>query len=155
MHSRAHAVASLCLVTALAGVALGTGCSAKSAAPADAAAPTQQQYQPGYPQGDATTGAAPTAAIQNPFATGPDAMSELDRAEHDFENAVTGKDSMGQPLSAGTDTCQTVCKALASMRNAADHVCELAKDRCDDAKSRVTRAENRAKESCPLCAAPT
>jgi hypothetical protein len=79
---------------------------------------------------------------------------ELDRAERELEGALAGKDAQGEPLSSG-DRCTVVCKALGSMRRSADEICKLEPARCDAARSRVSKAELRAKDACPACAAPT
>lgn len=134
--------------------ALGPGCAArepmagppgtsnKEAAVADAAAPNESKYptpsQAGYP---AISSADPSVT--------------LDAAEKALDLALDGKDMAGVPLSTAADRCTLVCKALDSMRSAAAHVCELDQSRCDGVKTRVQRAEQRAKDSCPSCATPT
>jgi MYXO-CTERM domain-containing protein len=51
--------------------------------------------------------------------------------------------------------CATACRALDSMRRAADHLCELDPgDRCAKARQRVTAATDRVRASCPDCAQP-
>ncbi|MGZ3419081.1 MAG: hypothetical protein ACXVEE_14515 [Polyangiales bacterium] len=61
-------------------------------------------------------------------------------------------------LAAAGGTCVTMCKALQSMMNAADRICELAKDgpaedqkRCAEARSKVTEALARVRAACPDC----
>ena len=77
-----------------------------------------------------------------------DAAADMAKAEKDLSEALDS--SRAIPLT--TDRCAIVCKALASMRVAAGHLCELtADDRCDDAKTRLARAESRAREACPVC----
>lgn len=132
--------------------ALGPGCAArepmagppgagnKEAATADAAPPSESKFpsQAGYP---AVSSADPNLT--------------LDAAEKALDLALEGKDMAGVPLATTGDHCALVCKALDSMRSAAAHVCELDQSRCDGVKTRVQRAEQRAKDSCPSCATPT
>jgi len=70
------------------------------------------------------------------------AQGELDDAQAAF-------------TAAGTD-CASLCKALASMSRATDHLCELAKEggdakRCDDAKTRLDAAQTKVKSTCGGC----
>jgi hypothetical protein len=56
---------------------------------------------------------------------------------------------------SGGGRCPVACKALASMRRAADLVCELAgraDAQCSDAQSRVTRSQSTVERACPRCA---
>jgi hypothetical protein len=41
------------------------------------------------------------------------------------------------------------------MRRSADQICNLDASRCTDARARLTKAEERAKNSCPACSTPT
>jgi len=80
-----------------------------------------------------------------------EAEAALTSAEQDLDKLV-GTDPKPTPLS--TDGCVTVCKAIASIRNAAEHVCALSPDepaRCESAKGRADRAAERAKSACPTC----
>jgi hypothetical protein len=83
------------------------------------------------------------------------AAADLDSAEKELELALADKDAAGQPLATGTDRCTLVCKALASMRRSADQICGIDASRCEGARARVTKAEQRAKDACPVCATPT
>jgi hypothetical protein len=105
-------------------------------APGFAAPPGQQQYQ--MPSYDVSSAAA-----------------DLDTAEKELDLALADKDAAGQPLATGTDRCTVVCKALASMRRSADQICGIDASRCEGARARVTKAEQRAKDACPACATPT
>ena len=74
----------------------------------------------------------------------------LSKANDEFETAAT-------QLGAASD-CATMCKALASMRKAAEHLCELTKDggddekkRCDGAKEKLVSAEAKVKATCGGC----
>jgi len=52
--------------------------------------------------------------------------------------------------------CATACKALDSMRRAADRLCQLDPgDRCAKARQKVADATARVNASCPSCAQPT
>jgi hypothetical protein len=66
------------------------------------------------------------------------------------------KDDKAAPASNGAeDPCAVACRALASMRSSADHLCQLSGDgdgRCDDARARVRGATQRVKSVCPACA---
>jgi len=95
-----------------------------------------------------TGGAAPPdSAIKGPV-TAP--KTELVQADDDFAAAES-------QLSAAGD-CVAMCKALASMRKATDHLCALTKDggdddkkRCDGAKEKVASAEAKVKSTCGGC----
>ena len=51
--------------------------------------------------------------------------------------------------------CATACKALDSMRRAADRLCQLDPgDRCAKARQKVSDAKDRVRASCPSCAQP-
>lgn len=112
----------------------------------DAAAPGQYQQQ--YPQ---QTAAAP----QFPNVGSTLNLAQEEAAFEMFEKqtgfAIEGKTQLGEPLSAGTDRCVNVCKALASMRASAEHICQLDTGRCTSVKERVERTEKRAKDACPSC----
>ena len=52
-----------------------------------------------------------------------------------------------------TSDCVSACKALNSIRRAADRICELAPGpRCDAARSKADVATKKVKEACPECA---
>ena len=77
-------------------------------------------------------------------------VSELGTASDELDAAAT-------QLGAASD-CAAMCKALASMRKAADHLCALTKDggddekkRCDGAKEKVAAAETKVKTTCGGC----
>ena len=60
-------------------------------------------------------------------------------------------------LSAGNE-CGSMCKALASMKRATEHLCELTQGgsgtdqkRCIDAKAKLESAQAKVKASCPAC----
>jgi hypothetical protein len=60
----------------------------------------------------------------------------------------------GDAKALATDDCGAACKALASMRRAADRICALddAGRRCADARSTVEEASRRVRAACPDCA---
>ena len=93
--------------------------------------------------------------LQMPSYNVSSATADLDSAEKELELALADKDAAGQPLATGTDRCTVVCKALASMRRSADQICGIDASRCADARARVNKAEQRAKDACPACATPT
>jgi hypothetical protein len=56
--------------------------------------------------------------------------------------------------SLSTSDCNLACRALASIRRAADRICALEPGpRCDAARAKVAEAVRRVQESCPSCAA--
>jgi len=78
--------------------------------------------------------------------------------DNDFGHAQKYFDDSASAFAAAGSDCISLCKALASMQRAADHLCELSKDagddgkkRCDDAQGRVTEARGRVKSSCGGC----
>jgi hypothetical protein len=51
-----------------------------------------------------------------------------------------------------TSDCNLACRALASIRRAADRICALEPGpRCDAARAKVAEATRRVKETCPEC----
>jgi hypothetical protein len=75
----------------------------------------------------------------------------LDEAQRDFEQRW-------QSFQAAGNDCVTLCKALSSMKRAADHLCAMSdsggdadKKRCSDAKDKVATASNKVKETCGGC----
>ena len=52
-----------------------------------------------------------------------------------------------------TSDCDTACKALESLARAADHICRVAPEHCDEAKARLRAASDRVHAACPQCAA--
>jgi len=70
------------------------------------------------------------------------AREELDRAQRDLE--------------AASSSCDSACRALASMETATVHLCSLADQpddqrRCDDARQRLTVARGRVRAACGTC----
>jgi len=59
-----------------------------------------------------------------------------------------------QSLALSTTDCAVACRALASMRRAADRLCEVDQnERCAGAKKKVEDAARRVREACPECTA--
>lgn len=159
--SRAFSSPSFGLKHALAGAALlalaaMAGCASSPAMNELAAPPAEQKagdaaapgYQQQYPQ---QTAAAPQFPNVSSTLTLPQEEAAFEMFEKQTGFAIEGKTQLGEPLSAGTDRCVNVCKALASMRASAEHICQLDSGRCTSVKERVERSEKRAKDACPSC----
>lgn len=124
----------------LLGVGVGAcGGSVGSPAKAGGAGPTPSTAEP---TGSSTTGTS--------TGTGTGKPGEIGVADQDFDQAAS-------QLSAAGD-CASMCKALASMRKAAEHLCALTKDggdddkkRCDGAQEKLKSAETKVKSSCGGC----
>ncbi len=71
--------------------------------------------------------------------------SEPQRALTDF-NAQNGALE-----SATTQDCATACKALESLARAAQHLCDVAPEHCDEAKAKLKTATDRVRAACPQC----
>lgn len=110
--------------------------------------------QPAQPsggiRGDAVGGARgeekPSAAPPPPPASPPAPVEQAQRPA----------DAPSVTTAAKSDPCATACRALASMKRAAEHVCELAgagDARCGAARDRVKNASARVHASCPACGA--
>lgn len=109
-----------------------------------------------YRAGTATaTPTAPGTQELNAGTTTPRTLTEAEDSLGEAEKQLDKLIGTGpQPSPLSTDGCATVCKALASIKNAAAHVCALSTDepaRCESAKSRADKAEERAKSACPSC----
>ncbi|HEY1956250.1 MAG TPA: MYXO-CTERM sorting domain-containing protein [Polyangiaceae bacterium] len=55
-------------------------------------------------------------------------------------------------LDAPSPDCATACKALESLARAADHICAIAPEHCQEARARVAAARERVRAACPDCA---
>jgi hypothetical protein len=72
---------------------------------------------------------------------------ELAAAQADFESALA---------STSASDCATACRALESMRRAADRICALDPGtKCSDARARVEESAARVRAKCPDCGAAT
>ena len=95
---------------------------------------------------DAQSDAAASAA---PASEPAEAKAEAAGEEDDDEGSPTAQ------RAAPADPCETACRALASMRRAAEHLCGLAGEqdgRCAAARERVRGADERVRAACPRCA---
>ena len=48
--------------------------------------------------------------------------------------------------------CETACKALESLERAAEHICAVAPEHCQEARARAAAAADRVRAACPQCA---
>ena len=48
--------------------------------------------------------------------------------------------------------CETACKALQSLARAAEHICTVAPEHCQEARSRLAAAREKVRAACPDCA---
>lgn len=79
-------------------------------------------------------------------------MSEIDGGVGEEVTAL--ETSLGDAREAlAAQDCATACKALASIRRAADRICALEPGtRCDDARSKAEQARRQVADACPDCA---
>lgn len=93
-------------------------------------------------------GAAPPPTTTESAPKAEKTLMPVDQAQTDFDDAQSA-------FTAAGNDCAALCKALASMTRATDHLCELAKDgddkRCDDAKARLESASTKVKSTCGGC----
>ena len=70
------------------------------------------------------------------------------------DEVTTLETQLGKEASElSTSDCAAACKALASIRRAADRICELEPGpRCDAARSKAENATKKVREACPECA---
>lgn len=138
-------------------VTLLLGCAApraeKSAAPASTpppayAAPVDEDASKIPPSGATAPVMKPAeAATPSGGATGTVVTSpELAKAQASF-------DQSNQAFMAAGNDCAQLCKALGSMTNATDRLCELAGEdkRCTDARTRLQAARAKVKSTCGAC----
>ena len=71
----------------------------------------------------------------------------------EVKKAQVNVDTAANAFAAAGNDCAQLCKALSSMTNATDHLCELAGDdkRCSDAKTRLDAARAKVKSTCGTC----
>jgi hypothetical protein len=50
-----------------------------------------------------------------------------------------------------TQDCAVACKALESLARAAQHICDVAPEHCEEAKARLAAMANRVHAACPQC----
>jgi hypothetical protein len=80
-------------------------------------------------------------------ASTPSLNAKPEKTPRDFDDSKNAEQRSGDP-------CQDACRALGSMRRSAEHLCGLTGDadaRCETAKARVSRADERVRTSCPAC----
>lgn len=75
-------------------------------------------------------------------ADGGDAWTDFAQQESALENT-------------STSDCATACKALESLARAAEHICAVAPEHCDEARARVRAATDRVHAACPQCTVGT
>jgi MYXO-CTERM domain-containing protein len=70
------------------------------------------------------------------------------------DEVTTLETQLGKEASElSTSDCAAACRALASIRRAADRICELEPGpRCDAARTKADDATKRVREACPECA---
>lgn len=124
-----------------------------SAAPQQPGWGAQQGYPQAQPGGAATSPyAQPPAAPPPPPAAAP-APEPLAAAPSEAPSDDEG-DAEERAEREAEERCALACRALGSMRRAADHVCRAAGPddaRCLRARDRVTAADQRVRESCDEC----
>jgi MYXO-CTERM domain-containing protein len=67
-----------------------------------------------------------------------DAWTDFTQKETALENTTTAD-------------CATACKALESLARAAEHICSVAPEHCEEAKARLRAASDRVHAACPQC----
>lgn len=89
---------------------------------------------------------APPPSMPTAGAGGMVVSPEVQKAQVSVDNAANA-------FAAAGNDCAQLCKALSSMTNATDHLCELAGDdkRCSDAKTRLDAARAKVKSTCGTC----
>ena len=73
------------------------------------------------------------------------AQTEGERAFSDFNAQESALET------ASIQDCATACKALESLARAAQHLCVVAPEHCDEAKAKLRTASDRVHASCPQC----
>lgn len=69
------------------------------------------------------------------------------------EIATLEQNLASEQAALSTTDCATACRALASIRRAADRICALDPDeRCASARARADEATRRVRDACPECA---
>ncbi len=79
-------------------------------------------------------------------------LASVAHAQPDTQKAWQDFEAEQQALeSASTQDCATACKALESLARAAQHICEVAPEHCDEAKAKLRAATDRVHAACPQC----
>jgi hypothetical protein len=95
-------------------------------------------------------GGAPAGA---PGSAEPEPKAQADEEKRDEQDDKDATTQLGA-RSTAKDSCASACKALQSMQRVVEHLCGLTGEadvRCDTARGRVARAEDRVRSSCPSC----
>ena len=139
----------------LLGAACVPGCAAARSARAPSATP---------PPPEAAASSAPVRPNLAPSAGAgapPTATAAEPMPVDDLRHAQSGFDESARAFAAAGSDCAQMCRALASMQRAAEHLCELTKDggdldrkRCTEARDHVGNARDRVQSSCGACATP-
>ena len=149
---------SIALVGALwLGACAAPARTTETSAPRASPPPPPPEYPTSSPtvteEGDNAGKAGSVAPVPPSTSTGatPTLMDDIPHAKVAFDQ------SEATFAAAGTD-CAQMCKALSSMQRAADHLCDLTKDgadldkqKCSDARARVTSAKDRVAKVCGGC----
>ena len=158
----AHPIARIVVTTGLTG-ALAVACGGGAAAPKSAEPPAQTTNA--LPNDvDGTLGALDRAETdlsralggQPPAAPTTGAEKERVDAAHPAEEQTAPHDKDASTLGEGSagGGCGSACRALDSMKRAAEHLCGLTGEpdpRCDTARGRVARADERVRATCRAC----
>ena len=79
------------------------------------------------------------------------AAAQVDAGREDIQTLE--KNLAAESAALSTSDCTNACRALASIRRAADRICALdPDDRCAAARAKARDATNRVREACPDCA---
>lgn len=103
------------------------------------------------PEGTSAGGTAPVPKTSMPAGGGGGASpGAIAKAQSAFDDAAKVFSS------AGVTDCLQLCKALASMTNATEHLCTLVQGttdqkRCTDARIKLESAQSKVKSSCGTC----
>ncbi len=82
-----------------------------------------------------------------------EARAARDAGAAEDEVAALEKQLAEEHTALQTQDCTTACRALASIRRAADRICALEPGpRCDDARTKAEDARRKVTEACPDCA---
>jgi len=150
------------------------GCAAPggTSAPAAAPAPIPAEKQTISPPSTATPALAPStgtgttssdAAPSNATGTSPPNVGTIPPTPEptpidDVPHAQAQFEASAQIFTSSGSDCTKMCKALASMQRAADHLCDLVKNaavtdkkKCTDAKARVDHARDKVLSACGGC----
>jgi hypothetical protein len=129
---------------------LGVGCGGASKSGGASSPPAPSPSTSATPTDDASSKVieSDSADEAKPGAEG--AMLTAPAAQRAFDTASAAIEAAG-------GSCETMCKALASMQRAADRLCEIAASdvgeskRCEDARARVESARKKVTTQCGGC----